>query len=155
MREWWDDLDFPRIRNLFRYFRRALAWLSFLWREGIEEWDHGYLYRTMAFAIRRQANCIEQDALYIGFEKDVRHMRICATCLERMASDAYGDAELERIASDYGWDGFPGISFFDRKEKPQERRRLNRLHKFEALMKKADMDMFCQIFSKHSQKWWD
>lgn len=174
---WWkydcDWFNFYRCRRVKRYIKRIWAWNKFLWKKEIEEWDHYYLCMIFAFALRRQANHIESVARHVGYEKDVKKMRVAAALIERYGKDDYAEPMLSEIAEEFAWfedwthdwiktEVHPDFGQLSRRvdRRPEEmvereKRTMARLRKHEEERRKADIELFCDILKKNLTRWWE
>ena len=80
---------FWNVRSLFASLRRLWAWLPIIWED--RDFDQAYLYRIMAFKLRRMQRVVGDDGYHVGSERDAKNIAICAHILERLASD---DSEI-------------------------------------------------------------
>ena len=74
-------------RNGYRRLKRFLAWFPVLWKD--EDWDSAYLFEIMRFKISRIRKEIDRNKLHIGYEKDVRDMKVAEDLLARFAGDDF------------------------------------------------------------------
>ncbi len=90
----------PRI--VLSRLRRCLAWWPVHWLGG--EWDQSYLFRVLAMQFERMADGFE-NGITVGWENQVRELRICAHLARRLADEDYTDMEEYALTdnSKYGW----------------------------------------------------
>jgi hypothetical protein len=83
----WDAKHFHR--NVAQGFKNLWKWFPIIWKD--RDWDHHFIFETLRFKIDNTANYIESKKRYVGWEEDVRYMRICVKLIDRVQSDHYVD----------------------------------------------------------------
>lgn len=76
-------------RNIALGFKNLWRWLPIIWKD--RDWDHHFIFENLRFKIDNTANYIESKKRYVGWEEDVRYMRICVKLIDRIQSDYYTD----------------------------------------------------------------
>lgn len=72
-----------RVRNFYHFLCDLIAWLPIIWHD--RDWDYAYLYRIMAFKLRRMQRLMETYGYHVTSERDAVDMKVCAHILERLA----------------------------------------------------------------------
>ena len=81
-------------RNGYRRFKRFIAWFPILWHD--EDWDHAYLFKIMQFKISRMRKEMDRNQRHVGYEKNVRDMKVAEELLSRLHfSNFYYDLSKE------------------------------------------------------------
>lgn len=76
-------------RDISSGFKNLWRWFPIIWKD--RDWDHHFIFETLRFKINNTANYIESRKRYVGWEEDVRYMRICVKLIDRVQSDYYVD----------------------------------------------------------------
>jgi hypothetical protein len=160
-------------RSGYRCIRRVVAWFPVLLKD--EDWDPAYLFDILRFKISRMRREIEKNKRHIGYEKDVRDMKVAETLLERLGfSDFYWDLAKQLENEEKGENctcpeeviKFEPCAFnlktkeptfyqsFDRSCSYCQKAR-NRWYKRRECKEKADLDYLFSHLRKKIQRWWD
>jgi hypothetical protein len=79
--------------------KRFIAWFPILWKD--EDWDSAYLFEIMRFKISRMRRSIDENKIFVGYEKVVRDMRVAEELLSRIVfSDFYDDLSARLTSID-------------------------------------------------------
>jgi len=160
-------------RNGFRRIRRIVAWIPILWKD--EDWDPVYLFKVLRFKISRMCQEIEKNKRHLGYEKNVRDMKIAETLLARMrSSDFYWDLsqQLENEEKKGHCDcpgeiwRFESEAFDSKTGEPTLHRMIDlscdycqkarsRWHKRKQAKEKADLDYLFVHLRRKIHRWWD
>ena len=81
----WDAKHFHRdvaqgVKNLWR-------WLPIIWKD--RDWDDHYIFESLKFKLRNTAKYFEKQQRFVGWEKEVKYMKICETLIDRIQTDYY------------------------------------------------------------------
>jgi len=153
-------------KRAYRRIKRFIAWFPIIWDD--EDWDYAYLYEIMRFKISRMRKEIDSNKRHIGYEKNVRYMKIAEELLHRMSfSDFYFDLEqkLEQQEKkdrcscpepdfkvvDIGNNMLQRISLTCDFCNHNFKRWLDRDRK----KQKEDRKYLFELLDKRSNKWWD
>lgn len=142
--------DFVKgIKNLIYYFPT-------IW--GDRDWDHGYLENLMYIKFKKWYKEYSSPDLmmsYVGIEKDLQAMRICINILERRKTDWYTDGWYNKYAykaiyytTDHNEWKHKGLT------DEEEKKNIEWLKKYDKV-KERDWQIFCRIFEKYLNRWWD
>lgn len=72
---------FWRFRLVYRRIKRFIVWFPVIWND--EDWDESYLFTIMEFKISQMRKETQRCARHVGWEKDVRDMKIAEELLRR------------------------------------------------------------------------
>ena len=118
--------------NLIHRIKHVLDWLPILWND--HDWDWVYILDILRFKIKRTRLHLKNYGFACHTKKSLNKMKKCELLLERLTEDQnYFDYET---------------SWKDDKDLKQRIAR-------EEYLRKQDMDLFCNLFSKHYRTWWD
>lgn len=115
-------------RDIKNGIRNLRYWLPIIW--GNRNWDYYYLFAILHHKMRAMVRVWENNDVYIGQEKDLKHMKICYNLLDRIIKNEY----------------------------PQYRAdiKTNRTYFFmNDYLLQQDINLLCKLIAKHSQKWWN
>jgi hypothetical protein len=161
--DFWDRAtNFYRCRCAWRRIKRFIVWFPIIWKD--EDWEETYLFEIMRFKISRLRKNIEKEQHHIGWEKDVRNMKIAEELLSRHSfSDFYRENDDKNkigcTCKPYRFRDcikkLPGGQYSEWInpfcEWCRKKTQLRRKHKKE----KEDFDYLWKLMHKESQKWWD
>lgn len=147
---------FWRIRRFFRACSRLIAYAPVIWRN--EEWDYNYLFELLAFKLGRMEHEHRNDSHHLHADRYARQLQICRTLLTRLQNDNYLKHRHAYLEARYGEHVFNegGItrSGVTPENKAAYNAEMTRMMKYETLMQKQDLEMFCRIFKKYVFHWW-
>lgn len=121
--------------RIYYFIKRVIAYLPLLWKD--QDWDSVYLLDMMKFKLSRMRKLHERAISNRGWwgensPKAIKQMRTCEILLERMGEQAYGRmAELHSRVDIVSY-----MQYCD-------------------YMYKQDAELFCKIFKKYHENWWD
>ena len=140
-----------------------------------EDWDSAYLFEIMRFKISRIRKEVEKNKRHIGYEKDVRDMKVAEELLNRIAfSDFHWELSqalesLEKAGkcscAEETWNLEP-CSYDVKTEDPTSFRHIDlsceyckqprsRWIKRQKSKEKEDYDFLFRHLQKKAQRWWD
>jgi hypothetical protein len=70
----------PGIKNL-------IHWLPIVWKD--RDWDHDFILEALKFKIKKTADYIESKKRFVGWETEVKYMRISIELISRIQEDYY------------------------------------------------------------------
>lgn len=89
-----------KIREFFRSISRVVAWLPILWKD--RDWDYYYLEQILKFKLRRMADCIESNALIVGYSRVVKQIRYAVYLIDRVQQDVDQTKEFGKFQEKWG-----------------------------------------------------
>ena len=157
----------------YRRAKRFFAWFPIIWKD--EDWDSAYLFEIMRFKISRIREEIEKNKRHIGYEKDVRDMKVAENLLHRIAfSDFYWELSqklesLEKAGKcscpketwslePYAFDPKTGEpTLYQQIDLSCEycKKARSRWIKQKRTKEKEDYDFLFRLLQKKAQRWWD
>lgn len=81
----WDAMYLPH--SIIKGVKNLWKWLPIVWKD--RDWDDYYIFAVLKFKIKNTADYIESNKTYVGWENDVRYMRICEKLIDRITDDYY------------------------------------------------------------------
>lgn len=82
------------IKNLWK-------WIPIVWKD--RDWDCHYIFESLKFKINNTANSFESRKRFVGWEQEVRYMRICQKLIEKIQNDYYQHEYLNFYEFDYNF----------------------------------------------------
>jgi hypothetical protein len=76
-------------RNISQGFRNLWKWLPIIWKD--RDWDNFYIFEVLKHKIKNTADYIEKKQRFVGWEDDVRYMKICIKLIDRIQNQYYID----------------------------------------------------------------
>jgi hypothetical protein len=83
----WDAKHFHRY--VIEGFKNIWRWLPIVWKD--RDWDSDYIFNPLKFKIQNTADYIEKNKRFVGWEDEVRYMRICVKLIDRIQNQYYVD----------------------------------------------------------------
>jgi len=74
-------------RDIAQGFRNLWKWLPVIWKD--RDWDDFYIFEVLKYKIKNTADYTEKKQRFVGWEKEVRYMRICVKLIERLQDEHY------------------------------------------------------------------
>jgi hypothetical protein len=81
----WEAKHFHR--DVAQGFRNLWKWFSVIWKD--RDWDDFYIFEVLKHKIKNTADYTEKKQRFVGWEKEVRYMRICVKLIERLQDEYY------------------------------------------------------------------
>ena len=81
----WDAKHAPR--EIAQGFKNLWRWLPIVWKD--RDWDDHFIFEPLKFKIKNTANYTEKKQRFVGWENEVRYMRICVKLIEHIQNDYY------------------------------------------------------------------
>lgn len=74
-------------RDIAQGFKNLWKWLPVIWKD--RDWDDFYIFEVLKYKIKNTADYTEKKQRFVGWEKEVRYMRICVKLIERLQDEYY------------------------------------------------------------------
>jgi hypothetical protein len=74
-------------RDIAQGFRNLWKWFPIIWKD--RDWDDHFIFEVLKFKIKNTAKFTEKKQRFIGWENEVRYMRICETLIDRIQNEYY------------------------------------------------------------------
>jgi len=86
----WCKWKLPYQHKYFIYgIKNLWKWLPIVWKD--RDWDSDYIFNPLKFKIQNTADHIEKNKRFVGWEDEVRYMRICVKLIDRIQNQYYVD----------------------------------------------------------------
>ena len=74
-------------RDIAQGFRNLWKWLPLIWKD--RDWDDHFIFEVLKFKIKNTADYTEKKQRFVGWENEVRYMRICEKLMGRIQNEYY------------------------------------------------------------------
>jgi hypothetical protein len=81
----WDLKHFPR--DVKKGFINLYKWFPIVWKD--RDWDNHFIFEALKFKLKNTANYFEEKQRFVGWEDEVKYIRICEKLITRIQDDYY------------------------------------------------------------------
>jgi hypothetical protein len=81
----WDLKHFPR--DVKKGFINLYKWFPIVWKD--RDWDDHFIFEALKFKLKNTANYFEEKQRFVGWEDEVKYIRICEKLITRIQDDYY------------------------------------------------------------------
>jgi hypothetical protein len=74
-------------RDIAQGFRKLWKWFPIIWKD--RDWDDHFIFEVLKFKIKNTSKYTEKKQRFVGWEKEVRYMKICETLIDRIQNEYY------------------------------------------------------------------
>ena len=74
-------------RDIAQGFRNLWKWLPIIWKD--RDWDDHFIFEVLKFKIKNTAKYTEKKQRFVGWEDEVRYMRICEKLMGKIQNEYY------------------------------------------------------------------
>ena len=74
-------------RDIAQGFRNLWKWFPLIWKD--RDWDDHFIFEVLKFKIKNTADYTEKKQRFVGWENEVRYMRICEKLMGRIQNEYY------------------------------------------------------------------
>ena len=78
--------------TVIRGFKNLWKWLPVIWKD--RDWDHYHMFAMMDFKLKNMIILFEDGEHFVGWENEVRYMKICRGLIQRL-QDSYYECEYQ------------------------------------------------------------
>lgn len=158
--------------NTYYGIRNLIKWFPVVWKD--RDWDEIYFYRINAFKLKQMEKLFESDYCHIlDSERYAKQIKIARVAMDRLSANDYDinnyySNRSDELFGELDWyttpvpekKGFRQMHFFRKGVKNKTDENLERVlfkksSKHTEYLLKQDLNLFCKMVEKHSQKWWD
>jgi len=167
-RFFYNNLTPRRLKNNLKYgIQNLIVWFPIIWKD--RDWDNYFLYAVMHKKLQKMSRFHAKYGITMGAPKYAKQTKICYLLLKRLMEENYTTPYDKRNKPHFDWfskkmkesftkesdeNGMICIVSHDESDEP-DARWIIPASKHEAEMIQQDIDLFCKIFSRHVQEWWD
>lgn len=81
----WDAKHFHR--DVAQGFKNLWRWFPIIWKD--RDWDDHFIFEPLKFKLKNTAKYFEKKQRFVGWEKEVKYLRICETLIDRIQNEYY------------------------------------------------------------------
>jgi len=81
----WDAKHFHR--DVAYGFKNLWKWFPIIWKD--RDWDDHFIFEVLKFKIKNTADLFEKNQRFVGWENEVRYMRICQSLIDKIQNEYY------------------------------------------------------------------
>ena len=81
----WDAKHFHR--DVAQGFRNLWKWFPIIWKD--RDWDDHFIFEVLKFKIKNTADLFEKNQRFVGWENEVKYMRICQSLIDKIQNEYY------------------------------------------------------------------
>lgn len=74
-------------KKLYIGIKNLIKWFPIVWKD--RDWDDFYIFEVLKFKIKNTANLFEKNQSFVGWENQVRYMRICEKLIDLIQDEYY------------------------------------------------------------------
>jgi len=74
-------------RDIAQGFKNLWKWFPVIWKD--RDWDDFYIFEVLKHKIKNTADYTEKKQRFVGWENEVRYMRICVKLIEKLQDEYY------------------------------------------------------------------
>lgn len=115
-----------KVRQFVARVVRFFDWLPVLWRDN--DWDWVFVLILLRHKLERMVQYWDRKRRHVGWEKDVRHMKIAILLIDRLVENDY-------------YTGYGEVDSFSWINADKSRR--------------SDLKTLCLLLERHLMDWWD
>jgi len=84
---WWKWEAKHFHRDIAQGFRNLWKWFPIVWRD--RDWDNHFIFEALKFKLKNTADYFEEKQRFVGWEDEVKYIRICEKLITRIQNDYY------------------------------------------------------------------
>ena len=84
---WWKWEAKHFHRDIAQGFRNLWKWFPIVWRD--RDWDNHFIFEALKFKLKNTADYFEEKQRFVGWEDEVKYIRICKKLITRIQNDYY------------------------------------------------------------------
>jgi hypothetical protein len=159
-----------KLNNIYSYIRyniptgvaNLIKWLPVVWKD--RDWDFTSVYDILRFKIENMSNYIDNRKTFVGYENEVKYMRLCKKLIGLISDDYYLTHYLDMVEAKWGPYNYvkdsSGKFFKHIKVKTQEDkedcdRMTTEMLELATKMNAKAKRLLYHILEEHLEKWWD
>jgi len=84
---WWKWEAKHFHRDVIKGIKNLWKWFPIIWRD--RDWDDHYIFEALKFKLKNTADYFEKQRRFVGWEDEVKYIRICEKLIKRIQDDYY------------------------------------------------------------------
>ena len=118
-------------RDIAQGFKNLWKWLPIVWKD--RDWDDHFIFEALKFKLKNTANYFEEKQRFVGWEDEVKYIRICEKLITRIQDDYYQTEYMDYVNMEFDLIPISNTDRFEYKSTVTE----NNLNKYFALYPKT------------------
>ena len=118
-------------RDIAQGFRNLYKWFPIVWKD--RDWDDHFIFEALKFKLKNTANYFEEKQRFVGWEDEVKYIRICEKLITRIQDDYYQTEYMDYVNMEFDLIPISNTDRFEYKSTVTE----NNLNKYFALYPKT------------------
>jgi hypothetical protein len=118
-------------RDIAQGFRNLYKWFPIVWKD--RDWDDHFIFEALKFKLKNTANYFEEKQRFVGWEDEVKYIRICEKLIKRIQDDYYQTEYMDYVNMEFDLIPISNTDRFEYKSTVTE----NNLNKYFALYPKT------------------
>jgi len=92
----WDAKHFHR--DVIQGFKNLWRWFPIVWKD--RDLDNHYIFEPIKFKLKNTAKYFETKQRFVGWEKEVKYLRICEKLIQKIQDDYYQSEHYDYLDLD-------------------------------------------------------
>ncbi len=107
----WDWKHFHKY--LYYGIKNLITWFPIIWKD--RDWDDYYILEILKFKINKTANSFEKKQRFVGWEDQVRYMRICEKLITLIQDEYYSHEYFDYYDNKFSFEKTEDSDLFELK----------------------------------------
>jgi hypothetical protein len=107
----WDWKHFHKY--LYYGIKNLITWFPVIWKD--RDWDDYYILEILKFKINKTANSFEKKQRFVGWEDQVRYMRICEKLITLIQDEYYSHEYFDYYDNKFSFEKTEDSDLFELK----------------------------------------
>jgi len=86
-------------RDIAQGFKNLWRWFPIVWKD--RDWDDHFIFEALKFKLKNTANYFEEKQRFVGWEDEVKYIRICEKLIDRIQNDYYQAEYTDYVDMEY------------------------------------------------------
>lgn len=107
----WSAKHLPK--DIAQGFKNIWRWLPIVWKD--RDWDDYYIFEVLKFKIKNTRDLTEKNQRFVGWESQVRYMRICEKLITLIQDEYYSHEHFDYYDNKFSFEKIKGSDNFEMK----------------------------------------
>ena len=94
-------------------FKNLWKWLPIIWKD--RDWDNHFIFEVLKFKIKNTAKYTEKKQRFVGWESEVRYMRICEKLITSIQDEHYSHEYFDYYDNTFSFEKIENSDNFEMK----------------------------------------
>lgn len=86
-------------RDIAQGFKNLWRWFPIVWKD--RDWDDHFIFEALKFKLKNTANYFEEKQRFVGWEDEVKYIRICEKLIDRIQNEYYQAEYMDYVDMEY------------------------------------------------------